>query len=190
MGDPGTPQGYCRFPPNRQWQPRRERSPPTAEPGAQGGPNCARQWHGPRTEPCMTPRLEWHGAVAQLAEHLVCNQGVRGSNPLSSTRVMSRGLRREARGKPDHPAERAANAVRVRPRRTNRGGDENAVRREASGLGTRAPTWRRRGLGARATTGAAHGAGRTSIWRGAHARCKMTARRSLRRELMIGGSHA
>ena len=25
------------------------------------------------------------GAVAQLVEHLVCNQGVRGSNPLSST---------------------------------------------------------------------------------------------------------
>ena len=30
-------------------------------------------------------------------------------------------------------------------RRTDRGGDENAVRREASGLSTRAPTWRRRG---------------------------------------------
>ena len=30
-------------------------------------------------------RLVGDGAVAQLAEHLVCNQGVRGSNPLSST---------------------------------------------------------------------------------------------------------
>ena len=27
------------------------------------------------------------GAVAQLAEHLICIQGVRGSNPLSSTKI-------------------------------------------------------------------------------------------------------
>ncbi len=27
------------------------------------------------------------GAVAQLAEHLICIQGVRGSNPLSSTKM-------------------------------------------------------------------------------------------------------
>jgi hypothetical protein len=26
-----------------------------------------------------------YGAVAQLGEHLVCNQGVEGSNPFSST---------------------------------------------------------------------------------------------------------
>src|SRR5207248_7890897 len=29
--------------------------------------------------------LALQGAVAQLGEHLVCNQGVRGSNPLRST---------------------------------------------------------------------------------------------------------
>ena len=27
------------------------------------------------------------GRVAQLGEHLVCNQGVRGSNPLTSTKL-------------------------------------------------------------------------------------------------------
>ena len=40
---------------------------------------------GSRPGSCLTRRLMGHGAVAQLAEHLVCNQGVRGSNPLSST---------------------------------------------------------------------------------------------------------
>ena len=31
-----------------------------------------------------------YGAVAQLGEHLVCNQGVSGSIPLSSTKIFSR----------------------------------------------------------------------------------------------------
>jgi hypothetical protein len=28
------------------------------------------------------------GGVAQLAEHMVCNHGVRGSNPLTSTKAL------------------------------------------------------------------------------------------------------
>jgi hypothetical protein len=32
------------------------------------------------------PRWVGQGAVAQLGEHLVCNQGVVGSSPISSTR--------------------------------------------------------------------------------------------------------
>ncbi len=32
-------------------------------------------------------KITFVGAVAQLVEHLVCNQGVRGSNPLSSTKT-------------------------------------------------------------------------------------------------------
>src|SRR5690242_10890136 len=39
--------------------------------------------------------LSYHGAVAQLGEHLVCNQGVVGSNPIRST------LRRWSRGSYD-----------------------------------------------------------------------------------------
>ncbi len=66
------------------------------QPG-QGGPGHEENCQRPRrrrakvvcgrqpTEPCLTRRLMGRGAVAQLAEHLVCNQGVRGSNPLSST---------------------------------------------------------------------------------------------------------
>ena len=32
--------------------------------------------------------LEPYGGVAQLGEHLPCKQGVRGSNPLISNRIM------------------------------------------------------------------------------------------------------
>jgi hypothetical protein len=39
---------------------------------------------GEASEHCPRPRA---GAVAQLGEHLVRNEGVRGSNPLSSTTV-------------------------------------------------------------------------------------------------------
>ena len=35
--------------------------------------------------------FEETGAVAQLGEHLVCNQGVRSSNLLSSTRFAANG---------------------------------------------------------------------------------------------------
>ena len=35
-------------------------------------------------KPCFT-RVVFSGRVAQLAEHLLCKQGVRGSNPLTST---------------------------------------------------------------------------------------------------------
>ena len=34
----------------------------------------------------QTSNLESRGGVAQLAEHMVCNHGVRGSNPLTSTK--------------------------------------------------------------------------------------------------------
>ena len=48
---------------------------------------------------CQMPISNWQseidngkclsGGVAQLAEHMVCNHGVRGSNPLTSTRTLS-----------------------------------------------------------------------------------------------------
>ena len=38
---------------------------------------------------------ELHGGVAQLEEHLLCKQGVRGSSPLVSTRSLSDGLMRQ-----------------------------------------------------------------------------------------------
>ena len=31
--------------------------------------------------------MKFQGGVAQLAEHMVCNHGVRGSSPLTSTRL-------------------------------------------------------------------------------------------------------
>jgi hypothetical protein len=36
---------------------------------------------------CVLVLINSYGAVAQLGEHLVCNQRVEGSNPFSSTRV-------------------------------------------------------------------------------------------------------
>ena len=32
----------------------------------------------------------WHGAIAQLGEHLLCTQGVIGSIPFSSTNQMAK----------------------------------------------------------------------------------------------------
>ena len=38
------------------------------------------------------PYAASYGGVAQLGEHLPCKQGVRGSNPLTSTRNAERGM--------------------------------------------------------------------------------------------------
>jgi hypothetical protein len=40
-------------------------------------------------QPCD---LRFSGAIAQLEEHLLCKQGVRGSSPLSSTTIYLRKL--------------------------------------------------------------------------------------------------
>ena len=37
----------------------------------------------------VSPLAERHGALAQLVEHLLCKQGVIGSNPIRSTRFGS-----------------------------------------------------------------------------------------------------
>ena len=31
--------------------------------------------------------MDFHGGLAQLGEHLLCTQGVKGSNPLFSTKI-------------------------------------------------------------------------------------------------------
>src|SRR6185295_10956866 len=51
----------------------------------------ARWAHNPKvagSNPAPATNFVWclSGGVAQLAEHMVCNHGVRGSNPLTSTR--------------------------------------------------------------------------------------------------------
>src|SRR6266705_2330478 len=51
--------------------------------GRRDAPATATWLHPPTTLPTITP----FGAVAQLGEHLVCNQGVVGSNPIRSTHV-------------------------------------------------------------------------------------------------------
>ncbi len=40
-----------------------------------------------KTESTASSFLLWHGGVAQLGEHLLCKQGVIGSNPFISTRA-------------------------------------------------------------------------------------------------------
>ena len=35
--------------------------------------------------------MSYHGGIAQLEEHLLCKQGVSGSNPLTSTSIREQG---------------------------------------------------------------------------------------------------
>ena len=49
----------------------------------------ARWAHNPKvagSNPAPATNFAYQGGVAQLAEHRVCNAGVRGSNPLTSTK--------------------------------------------------------------------------------------------------------
>ena len=55
----------------------------------------------------VTEVIELDGAVAQLGEHLLCKQGVSGSIPLSSTKVLV--LRTERSKRSFASAERVAN---------------------------------------------------------------------------------
>src|SRR6187551_3125428 len=54
----------------------------------------ARWAHNPKvagSNPAPATKFGLSGGVAQLAEHMVCNHGVRGSNPLTSTKTLSIG---------------------------------------------------------------------------------------------------